>query len=746
MSSSRFREALGAVPNGRRGWLEWLGVLAVCAFLSILLIQTGALRRSDNIIHDAFLGLRSHTPDDRLLIVAIDNRSLEALGRWPWPRETHARLIDRLSQAGAAATGFDVLFTEPAGDDAVLAGALTRSGRTCLPMAVDPSGRDGADWGELRPVSVLEQAAAGVGQVNLAADDDGIVRRAPVSILAPDRRWDHLVLCTLATAGIETAATTTAAPSGGHGLAVSSVAIDFPGRQGAFRTLSYVDVLNGEAPADLLKNRVVLVGMTGDGQGDRYAAASPRGEPMPGVEIQAALADTLLSGRVVRTAPQGVVIGVAMAFLGALMLAFLILSPRWGLIVAVGLAALALALSAGLFIVGVWLPPLGVLVGLAAACPLWSWRRLAATSAWLDIELRRFVADADPAAALPGRAADDVVSRQVAAMREAVARLRGMNRFISDTLASLPDAAVVADDEGRIIYANPRAAILFSATEAELVGADLSARLTDLHPDLTIVADAGVEVTLPDGRALRLDSAPLADGTDRRRIVRLADVTLLRAAERQREEALQLLGHDMRAPQTAILTLVEGDHDQDDPRFLGRIADYARMTLRLAEGYVQLARAEAGPLTREPLDLREIAIDAIDILWPASSARQIRIALADGPEVELEGDRSLLTRAVMNLLDNAIKHSPSGSTVSVAVEADAAEARVVITDAGPGLTPEAFDRFLQPFQHGADRSAGAGLGLAFVARVANRHGGALTLARPAEIPSGAAMVLTVNRD
>lgn len=744
--SSRFREALGAAPTGRRGWLEWLGVLAVCAVLSILLIQTGALRRADNIIHDAFLGLRSHMPDDRLLVVAIDNRSLEALGRWPWPRETHARLIDRLTEAGVAATGFDVLFTEPGGDDAILAAALTRSGRTCLPMAVDPAGRDGAAWGALRPVQALEKAAAGVGQVNLAADDDGIVRRAPISIRAPGRHWDHLVLCTLATAGIEPAATTAAPPSNDPGLTVSSVAIDFPGRQGAFRTLSYVDVLNGAAPANLLKNRAVLVGMTGDGQGDRYAVAAPRGEPMPGVEIQAALADTLLSGRVVHTAPQGVVIGVALAFLAALMLAFLILSPRWGLIVAVGLAALALALSAGLFIIGIWLPPLGVLVGLAAACPLWSWRRLAATSAWLDTELRRFVADAEPVAGLPGRVSDDVVSRQVAAMREAVARLRGMNRFISDTLASLPDAAVVADGEGRIVYANPRAATLFSATEAELVGADLSGRLAGLHPDLVIAAHDGAEVALPDGRALRLDSAPLADGTDARRIVRLADVTALRAAERQREEALQLLGHDMRAPQTAILTLVEGGHDRDDPRFLGRIADYARMTLRLTEGYVQLARAEAGPLTREPLDLREIAIDAIDILWPASSARQIRTALADGPEVELDGDRSLLTRAVMNLLDNAIKHSPSGSTVSITVEADPTVASVVITDAGPGLTPEAFERFLQPFQHGADRSAGAGLGLAFVARVATRHGGALSLGRQTEIPSGAAMVLTVSRD
>lgn len=749
MAAERLRarlKVLGAAPAGRRGWVEWVGVLTISALICVALIQTGALRRADNIVHDAFLGLRAHTPDESLVIVAIDNRSLETLGRWPWPRETHARLVDRLTEAGVAATGFDVLFIEPAPGDAALAAALQRSGRTCLPMAVDPSGRDGAPWQELRPVPALAQAAAGIGQVNLAADDDGIVRRAPLSVHAAGRRWDHMTTCVLDRAGRRPAAAITHASERDDArgsLSVTSLPIDFPGRQGAFRTVSYVDVLNGELPVELLKDRIVLIGMTGDGQGDRYAVAAPRGELMPGVEIQAAMADTLLSGAVMRTAPSGVLVGVALTFLTILMMAFLVLPPRWGLAVAVGLGGLVLLLSAVLFRFGFWLPPLGVLAGIAIACPLWSWRRLAATSAYLDAELRRFVEHSPDAPNATGRASDDVVSRQVAAVREAVARLRGMNRFISDTLAGLPDAALVADEGGRIVYANPRAVALFAADD--LTGTDVTAWLAGLHPDLAALPDEGLEVALPDGRALRLDTSPLADGTGARRIIRLADVTGLRAAERQREEALQLLGHDMRAPQTAILTLVEGGHDRDDPRFLGRIADYARMTLRLADGYVQLARAEAGPLTHEPLDLREIVIDACDILWPASNARQVRIVLAEGPELEIEGDRSLLTRAVMNLLDNAIKHSPAGSAVAVSVEAAAALARVTIADAGPGLTSAQFERFLQPFQHGADRSAGAGLGLAFVARVAARHGGGLRLGEGSGSGSrGAVMILDIR--
>lgn len=182
-------------------------------------------------------------------------------------RETHARLVDRLTTAGASAVALDILFVEPSADDADLAASMSRSSRVCLPPGSRARGSKRRSRLEQAPVQLLASAAAGLGQVNLAPDADGVVRRLPLMLEAGRRSWPHLVTCALQTAGLSSgnrqtrrapAASSPPAPSG-------------PAGQGAFRTLSYVDVLNSEAPPQLLAGRVVLVGMTADGQGDRYA-------------------------------------------------------------------------------------------------------------------------------------------------------------------------------------------------------------------------------------------------------------------------------------------------------------------------------------------------------------------------------------------------------------------------------------------------------------------------------------------
>jgi CHASE2 domain-containing sensor protein len=708
-------------PLGRRRLAEALIVLAICTIAILGLSRAGAFVRADAAVYDALMTVSAPpSPDDRIVLVAIDNRSLEAIGRWPWSRETHARLVDRLTTAGASAVALDILFVEPSADDADLAASMSRSGRVCLPLAVEPEGRNGAAVSEQAPVPLLASAAAGLGQVNLAPDADGVVRRLPLMLEAGRRSWPHLVTCALQTAGLSSEIAADAARSDGV-VTARPVGVRFPAGQGAFRTLSYVDVLNSETPPQLLAGRVVLVGMTADGQGDRYATPTAHGVLTPGVEIQAALADTLLSSRAIRPAPSWVDLLLIVTALAILMAAFLLLRPVWGLAVAGALVVALAGLSAGLFVNDVWLPPLAPVAAVALACPLWSWRRLAATSAFMDGELRRFMTQtaAPPADAFDG---EDVVGRQTRALHDAVERLRDRSRFIADTLESLPDATVVIDGERTVLYANQKARDLCPPVVLE--GSPLDAVLAGLSPDLVSIGDDSGEVRLADGRVLRLDAADLSDGSSRQRIVRLADVTALRAAERQREHALQLLGHDMRAPQTAILALIDSGEATN-----GRIADLARATLRLADGYVRLARAEAGPLTMEPLGFSDLAVEAADILWPVARARNVTIRVEEDPEIEILGDRGLLGRALMNMIDNAVKHSPPDAEVAITVGRTGRMAWARVRDHGAGLSPHALAELVRPFSHGEEQHAGAGLGLAFVDQVARRHGGELALER-----------------
>lgn len=727
-----WRGWLGARLTGRRALVEWGLVATLSALLVGWMALTPVADGADHLVYDALMRAEAGPADQDIVIIAIDDRSLEALGQWPWPRDLHARLIDRLTQAGAGPVAYDVLFTEASPQDGALAAALARNGKVRLPVVLDAPGLNGAAFREDAPAPGLTEAAAGLGHVNLTVDDDGAVRRLPLYLQAGQQTWPHLILPLAAARGVVPASP--APHDNGDLFAAAPEALIYRGPPGAFRTLSFADVLSGETPAAFLKDRLVLVGATAPGLGDRYATpATPHGELRPGVEVQAALLQTLIEGGGPRSLSPGWVLALSLLPLGLLVAGFLVLRPAANMALGAGLIIVTLIAAAFAFLAcGLWFPPSAAVAGLALAYPLWSWRRLAAASAYMQSEVDAFERDG---VRLIGRAqGGDVVARQVDALRAAVRQVRDLERFISDALRSLPDATVVADPHARIILSNDRAEALFGERLKD--GADLPLLFQSLGEPawrrfLDLEGDPG-DITTPDGRILKAAASVLTDaeGQPVGHIVRFADMTRFRAAERQRAEALQLLSHDMRAPQVSILTLLDGPAPRLDPMVERRIADYARQTLDLAEGYVQLARAESQPYRSELLDLGQVAMDAADILWPQASKKGVRILTPDGEEEFLvQGDPALLRRLTTNLLDNALKYGPQGGVIQVSLTGAEEDSRPVcilsVSDQGPGLSEEAARRLFQPFGHGGADHRGAGLGLAFVRTVAERHGGTI---------------------
>lgn len=197
----RWTAGLGARLTGRRVLLEW-GLVALLAGLLVgWMTLTPVANRADHLIYDVLMRAKAGPADDGVVIIAIDDRSLETLGQWPWPRDLHARLIDRLTQASAGAVAYDVLFTEPSPQDDALAAALSRNGQVRLPVVLDAPGLNGAAYREDAPAPALAHAAAGLGHVNLTIDDDGAVRRLPLYLQAGPRTWPHLILQLAATRG-----------------------------------------------------------------------------------------------------------------------------------------------------------------------------------------------------------------------------------------------------------------------------------------------------------------------------------------------------------------------------------------------------------------------------------------------------------------------------------------------------------------------------------------------------------------
>jgi signal transduction histidine kinase len=146
----------------------------------------------------------------------------------------------------------------------------------------------------------------------------------------------------------------------------------------------------------------------------------------------------------------------------------------------------------------------------------------------------------------------------------------------------------------------------------------------------------------------------------------------------------------------------------------------------MAEGFVQLARAESAQGYRlEALDLRDALVEAVDACWPLAQAQAVVLtSAAPTQECLVSGDRSMLIRALVNLVDNALKHgSASSGRVQCELVAAGAGWRIDVADAGAPLQPDLAAGLFTAFQRGGTGAPGAGLGLAFVQAVARHHGG-----------------------
>ena len=205
--------------------------------------------------------------------------------------------------------------------------------------------------------------------------------------------------------------------------------------------------------------------------------------------------------------------------------------------------------------------------------------------------------------------------------------------------------------------------------------------------------------------------------------------------------------HEMRTPTATLrteaeVTLARAHRDEAEYReSVGVMLQSAQRLSRLVDDLFLIARADAGHLVvrAEPLYLEEIVHDAVRAVAALAEKRGVSVELNRMTQAPFTGDRGLLERLLLNLLDNAIKYSPSGASVEVMMERSVDEHRIAVIDHGPGIAPESVERIFERFYRGdaartraADSMTdGAGLGLAIARRIAVVHGGRLTVASTA---------------
>jgi signal transduction histidine kinase len=197
------------------------------------------------------------------------------------------------------------------------------------------------------------------------------------------------------------------------------------------------------------------------------------------------------------------------------------------------------------------------------------------------------------------------------------------------------------------------------------------------------------------------------------------------------------VAHELRTPINRILNQADVALLSGDPHALGQTLETVRATAeemaRVVEDMLLLARGDEGrlPVRPEPLKLGEVVGDLVELYRPSCEERRVALSVLERDDPgEIVTDPHLLQRAVSNLLDNALRHTPEGGRIELAIERDRGRARIAVSDSGAGV-PEAdrariFERFAQ--LDPARRSGGAGLGLPIARMIARVLGGELTVA------------------
>jgi CHASE2 domain-containing sensor protein/signal transduction histidine kinase len=743
--------AAPAAPSTRgRGPLALLalGLAAAAAVLAMSPLTW----RADRLWQDLLVASLSRPPPADTLIVAIDDASLAAVGRWPWPRTVQATLLRGMAAAGPRSITLDLVLSEPepAGDPWLAAeiAAATRAGvPVLLPVSWQP-GPGGLDL--LLPTPAL-RGAVRLGAAEAAVDADGVLRHLFLQAGPPDAPYPHLARAVLEAGGGRLHPSLrpawNPAPEPGRWQRDGRLVMRFGGAPGAVPRVSALDVLQGRVAPAQLAGRDLLLGLTAQGLGDTLATPVNAGHrAMPGVEALAHGLALLRHGGSPRPVPAGAV--AAGSALGLVLLLALLqrVGERRALALALGSVPLVALASAASAHAGWLWSPLPFVLPALLAYPLWSWLRLRRAMQVLAAEIRELAAARQAGgAAAP---APEGLEPQIAELQRAGAQLREAHRERAALLEGLPTAVLVGDASGRVRLGNALAAALFEVGEAhELQGLDLPRllgelqaepapdwrrRLAELQPEgdgLALEVRLGPHELLLHARALRGGDGALT-------LVSLADLAPVREAQRAREETLAFVSHDLRGPAATIVLLTqlhaEGRSPHDADALMPELRALAQRTLDLADDFVLAARAQSRPLQPQPVTAAALLDAALHEALPQARAAGVRLEPAE-PAAALAHrpwllDPRLVQRALANLLGNALRHAPAGGWVRLAAWAEGDTLVLEVSDNGPGLSAAQRAQLAAGAAPGSTAPGGSGFGLAFVQQVATRHGGTLRAA------------------
>lgn len=727
----------------QRFYLEWVvvAVLALATLGFFTVMQWGTA--PGHVIYDQFHRWRAPLPSNDIVIIGIDDASLDELGGWPLKRKVYADLLQKMADTGNApkAIGFDILFPDPSPADADLAHQMRRHNAY---LAVEqPRLNAVAPFVVHKPQAALIDAAQGLAHINVTFESDGFSRGAYLQ----EGQLPHLAL---AVSGQP--AQNYQSHGGYRRFNLVDPEIGFP-------IVSLADALSEGFPMAVLKDKYVLIGSIAPSLGDHFPTiySGRQGSGTPGVMLHANLLNDILRGNLISPVSLWVQLALSSWALMSVLIALMVLSPLAEFVVTLVSALSALAVSFVLLLAAdVWFDPGLCILAIALVKPAWAWRRtemivrfMGDRAAKLEkvqrqrknlvkggLKLRHF--------------ASDTVLQYSRLLDRAIGVASERVEFLNRIVGEIPTAMLVADAEQRIVLVSPR------------MHEDIPAGLLQIgQPLLPLMFYLGMhktqnleQLTGKDHYVSGIDT----NGTIRYYIFRVAqlpqtedsglwifaltDITQMRQFQAQREQTLQLLSHDMRTPIASIISLSRQSSAGTAPsqETAANIYRHADTLLNMMDDFIFSIKAQAHEYQLVETLVDSVVDEAIYQVKDLAHGRQMRLVqdFDDEPQFVM-ADQRLLTRMLVNLLVNAVRYGQRQSEIHIGLSHDA-------NPAATGLTPQRQTNGqmvhivitntvgdpADPAQPRHMASQGFGLGLSFVKTVVRKHQGHIHFDLPTE--------------
>jgi signal transduction histidine kinase len=675
------------------GWSSkpWLSVAVLALVIALRIVDPSTMAGLRLAYFDFEQSAWPQSPRERhVVIVDIDQASLTAVGQWPWPRSTVARLTNDIAAMQPAVIGFDVLLPLPdrlspqeiiralpsineatrsdlmslPSNDTLLAASFRRVpivlGIAALPAtaAIGNGSADtpvsmvaeaGDDAGEYLPqsaslianVAELDAAASGRGMVTLVADDDGVLRRNPAAIAVRDRVFPSFAIEVARVAARADSITLAAGGSGieSVNIAGNRLATDRAGnlwlhyaRAHSLQILSAADILAGRISAANIRGKLVLLGTTALAISGYYA--TPLGDRRAGVEIQAQLLQNILDG--------DVLVRPAQATVGELLLLLL----------------------AGVLLIG------------------------------------------------------------------AAGRLRGWR--LLPLFVGLPALGF-----GFSLFAYLHAQHLIDPTLLALLA-------------ILLYMSAATEGILTEERARRRTEEQLREALLQAETASQAKTDFLANMSHElRTPLTAILGfsesikNELFGP---ISPVKYGD-------YVDQIHASGGHLLAIVNDVLDMSRVAAGEtkLDEIDVDLRAAADECLLMLQLRVDKKRLQVRVEFDPALpHVQADRRMVKQMLLNLLSNAVTYTPDGGSVTVTASVTSdRQVAVTVRDTGIGIARADLERIMEPFQiveNPQSRSyQGIGLGLPLARSLIQLHGGDLTLHSEIGIGTTATLAFPATR-